>query len=86
MSLLYNVNTQNEIKFQYIIWILLSALMIQQSQINLNQRFLIISILIIILRYLIMAIKRWHLPPLPIYKEITDLIIYISKKTRFTKN
>lgn len=83
-GLLYKIQLHNsiKIKIQYIMFIITFGYLIQQAIVDLNQRIVVIPWLIFIWRYLVMLIKREHLPSLPIYKEITDLLIYIYGKIR----
>lgn len=87
-SLLYNVKLQNSviIKTQYAIWILCSILLIRQSNRNLLERTKFIPLLIIFGRYVVMLFKWHHLPPLPIFKEITDLGVYMYEKIKKHSN
>jgi hypothetical protein len=81
-SLLYNVQLENSviIKTQYAIWIILSILLIRGTNRNLLERTKFIPLLILLWRYVVMIFKWHHLPPLPIFKEITDLGIYLYEK------
>lgn len=87
-SLLYNVQLENSviIKTQYAIWIIASILLIRQTHRNLLERTKLIPLLILLWRYVVMLFKRHHLPPLPIFKEITDVGIYLYEKAKRHSN
>jgi len=87
-SLLYNVQLENSvfIKTQYAIAIIASILLIRRTNRNLLERTKFIPLLILLGRYVVMLFGRHHLPPLPIFKEITDLGIYLYEKVKNRSN
>ncbi len=82
LSLLYNIQLHNSIhiKTQYILFITTIILWIIYIQPNFSLRTTTIPAIIIVWRYVLMFIRRKHLPALPIFKEITDLLTYILEK------
>jgi len=87
-SLLYNIQLENSviIKTQYAIGILCAVLLIRQTNRNLLERTKLIPLLILLGRYVVMLFKRHHLPPLPIFKEITDAGLYLYEKIKKHSN
>ncbi|MBU1758288.1 hypothetical protein KKG31_03915 [Patescibacteria group bacterium] len=81
-SLLYNVQLHNSvhIKIQYFLLVIAIALWITYINPDFSLRTTTIPAIIILGRYLIMFIRWNHVPELPIFKEITDILTYIWSK------
>jgi len=91
LSLQENINTKKEkysllyksqnkqILFEYILFWILSITSIYQWYIS-NNHLLIIAIFFISARYIIMIVKRNHLPHLPLLKEITGMFFKSKSK------
>ncbi len=78
--LLYNTQTENYIWIQYWLWFIISLYIYQKFNFDITQREIFLPTVMILWRYLIMIIKWQHLPALPIYQEIYEIIIIIYKK------
>lgn len=81
-SLLYNVQLHNSvhIKIQYLLLVVAIGIWISKCKPDFSLRTTTIPVIIILGRYLIMFIRWNHVPALPIFKEITDLLIYLWEK------
>lgn len=70
---LYNVKTQKSIRIEYIIGSLLIRWYIVLRQPDFTHRTFLMPALLLWGRYIIMIITRWHLPSLPVARELFAL-------------